>query len=79
MKAMLTEVAAKMKTNPNANILVVSYTPACYNPKKMVFWKRLEAIKDFLVRKEGIFHERVRTQTEVDGGDYNTVDIKQAD
>lgn len=75
MKAMLTTVAAKMKANPDTKIEVGTYIPVCYDPKKMMWEKRLNEIKNYLVNKEGIAEERILMQTEVDGGDYNTIDI----
>ena len=74
-KAMLATVAAKMKANPNCNITINGY-PEASKASQAVCQKRVDAIKQYLVQKEGISADRITTNCEVGGGDKNTVDIK---
>ena len=75
-KAMLASVAAKMKANPTCNISVIGY-PEASKASQAVCNKRNEAIKMYLVEKEGISADRISTNCEVsNGSNKNTVDIK---
>ncbi len=74
-KALLSSVAAKLKANPNCNITLNGY-PEASKASQAVSQKRLDAVKLYLVQKEGISAERVSTNNEIGGGDKNTVDIK---
>lgn len=74
-KAMLATVAAKMKANPNCNIIINGY-PEASKASQAVCQKRVDAIKVYLVEREGISADRITTNCEVGGGDKNTVDIK---
>lgn len=75
-KAMLATVAAKLKANPTCNITLNGY-PQTSKASQAVCQKRLEAVKMYLVEKEGISAERIATNCEIStGGDNNTVDIK---
>ncbi len=74
-KAMLSNVAAKMKSNPTCNITINGY-PEASKASQAVCQKRLDAIKMYLVETEGISADRISTNCEVGGGDKNTVDIK---
>ena len=75
-KAMLSTVAAKMKANPNCNISITGY-PEASKASQAVCNKRNDAIKAYLVEKEGISEGRISTNCEVsDGKNKNTVDIK---
>jgi len=74
-KAMLATVAAKMKANPTCNISVTGY-PEASKASQANCNKRLEAIKNYLVEKEGINADRITTNCEIGGGDKNTVDVK---
>ncbi len=74
-KAMLATVAAKMKANPNCNITINGY-PEASKASQAVCQKRIDAVKKYLVEKEGISADRITTNCEVGGGDKNTVDIK---
>jgi hypothetical protein len=74
-KAMLSTCAAKLKGNPTCNITITGY-PETSKPSQANCNKRLEAIKKYLVEKEGISADRITTNCEVNGGDKNTVDIK---
>jgi len=74
-KAMLATVAAKMKANPTCNITINGY-PEASKASQAVCQKRVDAIKKYLVEREGISADRITTNCEVGGGDKNTVDIK---
>ncbi|MEO6669933.1 MAG: OmpA family protein [Ferruginibacter sp.] len=74
-KAMLHNVAEKMKANPNCNITINGY-PEASKASQAVCQKRVDAVKKHLVEKEGISADRITTNCEVGGGDKNTIDIK---
>ena len=76
-KAMLATVASKLKASAECNITVTGY-PAASKASQALSNKRVEAIKTYLMEKEGISGDRVTTNVEVGGGDANTVDIKSA-
>ncbi|MEY4703030.1 MAG: hypothetical protein RIR96_927 [Bacteroidota bacterium] len=75
MKAMLMNVANKLKANPTCNIMINGY-PEASKAAQAVCQKRLDAVKMYLVQKEGISADRITTNCEVGGGDKDTVDIK---
>ncbi len=75
VKAMLATVAAKMKANPTCNITINGY-PEASKASQAVCQKRVDAVKQYLVEKEGISADRITTNCEVGGGDKNTIDIK---
>jgi outer membrane protein OmpA-like peptidoglycan-associated protein len=76
VKAMLASVASKMKASPTCNVSVTGY-PEASKAAQAVCNKRNEAIKMYLVEKEGISADRISTNCEVsDGANKNTVDIK---
>ncbi|HMW26285.1 MAG TPA: hypothetical protein PKC51_06580, partial [Ferruginibacter sp.] len=72
---MLATVAAKMKANPTCTITINGY-PEASKASQANCQKRLDAIKKYLVEKEGISADRITTNCEVGGGDKNTVDVK---
>jgi outer membrane protein OmpA-like peptidoglycan-associated protein len=74
-KALLATTAAKMKVSPTCNIIINGY-PEASKASQAVCQKRAEAIKNYLVEKEGISSDRITTNCEVGGGDKNIVDIK---
>ena len=74
-KALLATTAAKMKANPTCTININGY-PEASKASQAVCQKRADAIKMYLVEKEGISADRISTNCEVGGGDKNTVDIK---
>ncbi len=74
-KALLATTAAKMKANPTCNININGY-PEASKASQAVCQRRVDAIKMYLVEKEGISADRITTNCEVGGGDKNTVDIK---
>jgi hypothetical protein len=74
-KAMLATVASKLKANPNCSITINGY-PETSKASQANCQKRLDAIKIYLIEKEGISADRITTNCEVGGGDKNTVDVK---
>ncbi|MDQ6903138.1 MAG: hypothetical protein M3139_09020 [Bacteroidota bacterium] len=74
-KAMLATVAAKMKSNAECSIIITGY-PAASKASQSLCNKRVNAVKTYLIEKEGISADRIDTNCEVGGGDVNTVDIK---
>ena len=74
-KAMLATVAAKLKANPNCGVTINGY-PETSKASQANCQKRLDAIKTYLVEKEGISADRITTNCEIGGGDKNTVDVK---
>ncbi len=76
-KAMLATVASKLKLSADCNITITGY-PAASKASQALCNKRVDAIRMYLMEKEGISGDRVTTNCEVGGGDANTVDIKSA-
>jgi outer membrane protein OmpA-like peptidoglycan-associated protein len=76
-KAMLGNVAAKMKANPDCNISITGY-PEASKASQANCQKKVNAAKMHLVEKEGISADRITTNCEVGGGDKNTIDIKSS-
>lgn len=74
-KAMLATVASKLKANPNCTISIQGY-PEASKAAQANCQKRVEAIKIYLIEKEGISADRITTNCEVGGGDKNTIDVK---
>jgi len=74
-KALLSNVAAKLKANPKCNISINGY-PEASKASQAICQERVDAVKLYLTQKEGISTDRITTNCEVDGGDKNTVDIK---
>jgi hypothetical protein len=74
-KAMLSTVASKLKANPTCTISVHGY-PEASKASQANCQKRLDAIKIYLIEKEGISADRISVNCEVGGGDKNTVDVK---
>jgi outer membrane protein OmpA-like peptidoglycan-associated protein len=74
-KSMLASVAAKLKESGNCNITITGY-PATSKASQSLCGKRTEAIKQYLMEKEGISSDRIMTNCEIGGGDANTIDIK---
>jgi hypothetical protein len=74
-RAMLATVASKLKANPTCMITIQGY-PEASKASQANCQKRLDAIKIYLIEKEGISADRITTNCEVGGGDKNTVDVK---
>lgn len=76
-KAMLATVASKLKASAECNVTITGY-PAASKASQALCNRRLDAIRTYLMEKEGISGDRVTTNCEVGGGDANTVDIKSS-
>ena len=74
-KAMLATVASKLKSSPTCNISITGY-PETSKASQAECKSRVDAVKKYLVEKEGISADRITTDCVVGGGDKNTVDIK---
>ena len=74
-KAMLATIASKLKASANCNISITGY-PAASKAAQALCSKRTQAIKQYLMEKEGISSDRITTDCQVGGGDANTIDIK---
>jgi len=72
---MLSTCAAKLKGSPTCSITITGY-PEASKASQANCNKRLDAVKKYLVEKEGISADRITTNCEVGAGDKNTVDIK---
>ncbi len=75
VKSLLMVVAAQLKANPKCNISINGY-PEASKAAQAVCQQRVDAVKLYLVQKEGISTDRISTNCEVGGGDKNTIDIK---
>ncbi len=74
-KAMLANVASKLKVSADCNITITGY-PAASKTSQALCNKRIEAVRINLMEDQGISGDRITTNCEVGGGDANTVDIK---
>jgi opacity protein-like surface antigen len=74
-KAMLSQVASKLKEKPTCSISLTAYPKADKRSQSLAD-KKLEAVKNYLVEKLGISEDRITTDKVIDGGDANTIDIK---
>ena len=74
-KAMLANVASKLKESADCNITITGY-PAASKASQALCNRRVDAIRMHLMENEGISGDRITTNCEVGGGDANTVDIR---
>jgi len=74
-KSMLSNVASKMKANPDCGVVLTGY-PEASKASQALCQKRLEAAKKYLVETLGISGDRIDTNCEIGGGDKNTMDVK---
>lgn len=74
-KAMLSQVASKLKEKPTCSLSLTAYPKADKRSQSLAD-KKLEAVKNYLVEKLGISEDRITTDKVIDGGDANTIDIK---
>ncbi len=75
MKAMLDNVAAKLKANPTCKVLINGY-PETSKAAQAVCQKRVDAVKQYLVTTGGISSDRITTSCDPGTGDKDTIDIK---
>ena len=74
-KAVLAGVAAKMRQNPSCKVAVVGYGES-NKLAQQLSWDRVNAVISYLVEKEGISQDRFIFRHSQEGGDGNTVDLK---
>jgi len=76
-RSMLAGVAATLRNNPNCRINIMDYCTG--NKSKMgVGQSRAEAVRSYLVEKEGISADRITIMTGQEGGECGTIDLKGA-
>jgi outer membrane protein OmpA-like peptidoglycan-associated protein len=76
-KAVLSTVAAKMRSNPDCKVVVIGYCSSTKQEQQRS-WERVNAIINYLVEKEGISADRFIFRYAEAGGDCNTVDMRAA-
>lgn len=76
-KAVLTSVAEKLRNSPNCRIAVVGYGASSKSVQQMS-WDRVNNVINYLVEKEGISTDRFIFKYGEEGGDMNTVDLREA-
>jgi hypothetical protein len=76
-KALLASVAQKMRANPNCVVAVVGYGIS-NKAAQQRSWERVNAVINYLTEKEGISNNRFIFRYGEEGGDENTVDLKDA-
>ncbi|RYF85718.1 MAG: hypothetical protein EON98_05805 [Chitinophagaceae bacterium] len=76
-RSMLAGVAATLRNNPTCRINIIDYCTG--NKSKMgVGQSRAEAVRTYLVEREGISSDRIMIMTGQEGGDCGTIDIRGA-
>ena len=76
-KALLASVAQKMRNNPNCVVAVMGYGVSS-KAAQQLSWDRVNAVINYLTEKEGITSGRFIFRYGQEGGDENTVDLKDA-
>jgi len=76
-KAVLANVASRMRNNPECKVVVIGY---CSSNKKeqQLSWDHVNAVISYMVDKEGISQDRFIFNYMQEGGDCNTVDLRAA-
>jgi outer membrane protein OmpA-like peptidoglycan-associated protein len=74
-KAVLAGVATKIRNNPNCKVAVVGYG-ASNKAAQQLSWDRVNAVINYLVEKEGVSADRFVFKYAEEGGDANTVDLR---
>lgn len=74
-KAMLTGVASRIRNNSECKIAVIGYC-ASNKSQQQLSWDRVNAVINYLVEKEGISADRFIFKYGQEGGDCNTVDLR---
>ncbi len=76
-KALLASVAQQMRNNPNCIVAVIGYGVSS-KAAQQLSWDRVNAVINYLVEKEGINSSRFIFRYGQEGGDENTIDLKDA-
>ena len=74
-KALLSSVAQKIRDNADCKIAVIGYC-ASSKSEQQLSWDRVNAVINYLVEKEGISSDRFIFKYGEQGGDCNTVDLR---
>jgi outer membrane protein OmpA-like peptidoglycan-associated protein len=74
-KTVLATVAEKMKNNPNCKVAVIGYGESSKTAQQLS-WDRVNTVIRYMVEKEGISEDRFVWKYGNEGGDDNTVDLK---
>lgn len=74
-RALLTGVAAKIRDNSECKIAVIGYC-ASSKSEQQLSWDRVNSVINYLVEKEGISADRFIFKYGQEGGDCNTVDLR---
>lgn len=74
-RALMTQVASKIRENSSCKIAVVGYCSSSKSEQQLS-WDRVNAVINYLVEKEGISQDRFIFKYGQEGGDCNTVDLR---
>jgi len=74
-KALANSIASKMRDNSECKVAVVGYGSSS-KAAQQLSWDRVNAVINYLVEKEGINSDRLIFKFGQEGGDANTVDLK---
>jgi outer membrane protein OmpA-like peptidoglycan-associated protein len=74
-KALIASVASKIRDNSECKIAVIGYCSSSKSEQQLS-WDRVNAVINYLVEKEGISADRFIFKYGQEGGDCNTVDLR---
>lgn len=74
-RALLASVAQKLRDNSECKIAVVGYCSSSKSQQQLS-WDRVNAVINYLIEKEGIGSDRFIFKYGQEGGDCNTVDLR---
>jgi hypothetical protein len=74
-KAVLAGVAEKMRNNAGCKVAVIGYGES-NKAAQQLSWDRVNTVISYLVEKEGISQDRFIFRHSQEGGDGNTVDLR---
>jgi outer membrane protein OmpA-like peptidoglycan-associated protein len=74
-RALLASVATKIRDNSECKIAVIGYCSSSKSEQQLS-WDRVNAVINYLVEKEGISADRFIFKYGQEGGDCNTVDLR---
>jgi len=74
-KALIASVASKIRDNSECKIAVIGYCSS-NKTEQQLSWDRVNAVINYLVEKEGISADRFIFKYGQEGGDCNTVDLR---
>lgn len=74
-KAVLASVAEKMRQHADCKVAVIGYGES-NKAAQQLSWDRVNAVISYLVEKEGVSQDRFIFRHSQEGGDGNTVDLK---